>query len=107
LTELGEHRKASIAIFELFNSIVESNGDIEELLDMIDVSKLTSFEIKTFAVASRPFVTCTKLYCMATNLNKKLLEVKLELVDVKSELDKKRRELADLKYEYTLFKSIR
>jgi len=51
------------------------------------------------------FVTCTKLYCMATPLNKKLLEVKLELVDKNSELDGKRRELANLRYEYTLLKN--
>jgi len=42
---------------------------------------------------------------MATPLNKKLLEVKLELVDKNSELDGKRRELANLRYEYTLLKN--
>jgi len=62
LVELGEKRKASVEIFGLFDSLLESNGDIEELLDMVDVSKLTSFEIKTFAVASRPIARKTDSY---------------------------------------------
>jgi|SaaInlV_100m_DNA_2_1039680.scaffolds.fasta_scaffold12117_3 hypothetical protein len=62
LAELGEHRDASKAIFKLFEEILESKGNIDELLNMIDVSKLTSFEIKTFAVASRPIARRTDSY---------------------------------------------